>query len=578
MLKKMFAGRMRRGLLGLVLLVWAFGHCCPAASHAESPQIKPLFDKARLRVNGRNVNPVRIYSPSEAMRVEHFAGSRRFIVDDDRVAEVNPKTGEELWNMASRDGAYLRWLAARDGVAYFAGTSASVERLHLRRRKWLKPLKSTDAMPAHRIRAFLVDDRGALVFVSTTSTLEPADRDAGEQRTRAHYMLTYFQDGQDKQAWSRHISLDGDGERPYTGGLLLSATRPDYAFGDVQTLSWLGNNVLVCPGELPGLLCFDRAKGQLLWRLTRLWEFERTFKGPSVWNHSLKRRGRDQDHEFEDDPGDVIQVRGASPSRDDEREARYAPARPPWRLSNEIEGAIVGGPVVVTKSRNGRGSTSAIFVAVAKGPKDAWSGYLADCVIYELDAQGGPIAMHNSHRMVIGQSFRLLSDGLAWSTQRGGLMRISLTELPGFPGPGMVDCLCKVEWYREFRPTFRRAWFSADPVDGVATFSRRSQFRTVSGGYVRKAEEAVYRFPIAVVDLSKGSLRELKVAVPLERQLKLPQVNARAGAGGVHAEGPHLLAITGLEVDNAGRRLKVVLGMDDSATGLEFALPNDAAE
>ncbi len=67
--------------------------------------------------------------------------------------------------------------------------------------------------------------------------------------------------------------------------------------------------------------------------------------------------------------------------------------RPPARQQS-----IVGGPVVVEladKRRDDR--LRSIFVAVAKGPS-RFGEYLSDCVVYELDSGGKPLAMVRTFR------------------------------------------------------------------------------------------------------------------------------------------------------------------------------------
>jgi hypothetical protein len=518
-----------------------------------------------LRVGDQELVPVRVQHP---WRPEILLGDRRFVVHDDRVAEVKPLTGGERWSIEAEDGADLRWLTAHGDIAYFAGTGSSVRRLDLNERKWLPALAPSRPVPGGKVRSALVDDRGVAVFVSSVRAPdkladEEIDKiDADREKPSERYELAYFESGKTEQAWSRNFLLQGAAERPDPAGLLWSATRPDYASSAVQTLCCLGDDLLVCPGELQGLFCLDRAHGQVQWQLQRPWEFERSFIGPSVWNHTITRFGLEHatEKELADSAG---------------------------KLAEQTEAAIVGGPVVVNvDAEDDEWSTRRIFIAVAKGPKGAWSGYLQDCTIYELNASGQPIAMCKLPRMVLGQTFRSLPGGVVWSMQRGGLVRVTAQETSFRFGPGTDDCLCKIDWYREFRPVERQAWFVAEPLNGVAAFSQTHLFRAVSGGYVEKKAEAIYRFPITEVDLSTGFSRDLELAVPLERQLTLPRTNFRAmkrkNAGqeveGVKASGTYLLAITRLEVDNDEKLLRVVMGMEDSATSLEFVLPANVNE
>jgi hypothetical protein len=64
----------------------------------------------------------------------------------------------------------------------------------------------------------------------------------------------------------------------------------------------------------------------------------------------------------------------------------------------------------------------------------------------------------------------------------------------------------------------------------------------------------------------------MTVAVPLERQLPLPRSNVSVKDGATHAKGPYLLAITRLEIDDESQVLSVVLGVEGSATRIDFDL------
>jgi hypothetical protein len=56
-----------------------------------------------------------------------------------------------------------------------------------------------------------------------------------------------------------------------------------------------------------------------------------------------------------------------------------------------FESAIIAGPVVVPLP--GQSGEYSIFVVVATGAKGPWAGYLSDCIVYELNESGKPIAM-----------------------------------------------------------------------------------------------------------------------------------------------------------------------------------------
>ena len=81
------------------------------------------------------------------------------------------------------------------------------------------------------------------------------------------------------------------GERSYTGGYLWGIPRPQYADSAIRHLTWLDDRLLVCAEAMQPILCLNGDTGSEIWRLERLWEFQRGFIGPSVWSHFISRYG-----------------------------------------------------------------------------------------------------------------------------------------------------------------------------------------------------------------------------------------------------------------------------------------------
>ena len=108
---------------------------------------------------------------------------------------------------------------------------------------------------------------------------------------------------------------------------------------------------------------------------------------------------------------------------------------------------------------------------------------------------------------------------------------------------------------------------AGDPL----TFGDPFSFRVCAGGYVYPAQP-IYRFPITAVDLKTGVDHPLLLNVPYKGKVPEPTTNySRSGSKGKdrwRTFGPHMLAITGLEVE--GMRLRVVLGMEKWSGVLAF--------
>jgi hypothetical protein len=315
---------------------------------------------------------------------------------------------------------------------------------------------------------------------------------------------------------------------------------------DVRPLTRLGRDVRVCAGPVDNLVCLARDTGEPLWTLPRVWEYERGFIGPSVWQHTLTRGGRDV---FEDKDDKPVPATGRRQ-------------------------AAVGGPVVVDGGEGGGGAR--VFVAVAKGPA-RFAEYLSECVVYEVSARGTPVGVVTLPRMVRGGQAVVHNGGVVWACQGGGFVRLapSAERDHGF-GPGGPDHLCDVEWYRGLRPARPKAWLTADPAGDPVAFGPGWAVRARSGGHVPAADAGEYRFPLGLMDLATGTARDLELRVPFTGRVPEPTTNfsRSSGAGGKdewHALGPYLLGVTGLAAD--GDRLRVTLGMPDWARTVEFALP-----
>lgn len=101
--------------------------------------IEPLFDQSTLTRDDQVIGADRVVT---APQYTHAVGSRRFVVQDNTVSELDSLTDEKLWLIASPEGATLRWLDAEDQVAYLSSNDDTVLRLDLDTRDWLPPLGS----------------------------------------------------------------------------------------------------------------------------------------------------------------------------------------------------------------------------------------------------------------------------------------------------------------------------------------------------------------------------------------------------------------------------------------------------
>src|SRR6266568_885840 len=170
---------------------------------------------------------------------------------------------------------------------------------------------------------------------------------------------------------------------------------PSYARTAITSLCRLGNDrVLVCAGPSQDILALDAKSGEVVWKIERIWEFERGFVGPSVWRHFVGRFGFREGEE-----------------KIDEQKRKDAAAT----------SRIIGGPVVVPFGKENR-----IFVAVSK--RENFGGYASDCVVYEVADDGKPIALVNMPRSVIGSDYVIADGGIVWRCDKDAMARLVSSE------------------------------------------------------------------------------------------------------------------------------------------------------
>jgi hypothetical protein len=525
--------------------------------------LTPQLQDCTLQGSSRTVKPVHTQSP---WRAEYRAGDLQVVLEENNSLAV--QNGETRWTAKAPDGRRLYWLAGEGGRAYFGGyqvdekTSTErldnpprVRRLDLASGKWLPdlPIGSQAAAPRENesILSVLADDKQVVVL----STLSGDEKGSGESRLIA-YRVTCFAKDKIKPIWSKRVQSAGEPERPTA--LLFSARPPNSAISKIQHLAWLGNFILVCAGEVQDILCLERATGNKLWRFPRIWEQERGFIGPSVWQHVL---GSARSAESTDEPAKVR----------------------PQAKANEKEkagprGAIIGGPVVVTlPKKRGERQEHGTFVAVAKMPEGPFANYLGECVLYEIDASGNLLAMVHLPRLVEGNRFHVQPDGVVWACQENALVKIACAKERSITigMGGGPDLIARIPWYRQTEAEAPNAWLVAGKAGDPIAFAGDRAFRVSGGGYVVNDADHVYRFPIAFVDLKTGLDRPLTLNVPFQGGVPVPSTNysqdfSADGKKRWHTFGPYLLAVTQLRADNG--RLRVTLAMENWSGVVDFEI------
>jgi outer membrane protein assembly factor BamB len=526
------------------------------SADAARTGIRPRFQESTLVLGKDSVKATRVDEP---WYPEHHIGRHRISVRGDVVRADDLETGKPAWSAKSADGQKLSWLTADREFAYLTTWSdddskkqprnespASVQRLDLTAGKWLTPVTIPREEKAGREDVV----QNVVAFDETVAVLS-LSMQKGDDEDKVHsYRVTRFDRESGKQTWTEAFSSAGD--RPYTGGYLLAARRPEYASADLQTLSRLRDSLLICAGERQDLICLDAKTGKVSWRTPRLWEFARGFTGPSVWSHHIGPFGVDLVLNREDQKKALAAIEGLR--KDQEK---------------RLDCSIVGGPAVVQGKDKDQDS---IFVAVARAPAGTWSGYLSDCVVYELDGRSKPLGIVTLPRMVMGGTWVNAGDGVVWACPQGAMVRLAASDERqrlNRSGPGSSDLIASVEWYRQFRSSRPAAWLTADKAGDAVAFTPRHAYLMAAGGYVLRKDEAAYHFPLTVVDLKTGLSRTAVLTVPLAGPVPPPK-DCSETDDQISTWGPYLLGVTHLEVHDT--TLRVCMGMENKATGVEFDL------
>jgi hypothetical protein len=546
-----------------LLSVLAVGLLCGKAAAIELD-----LERCTLRIGQTTLKPAAVANPWE---MEFRAGKQRFQVCETKI--VKPKQGGEAgWTAASDDGRRLHWLAADENAAYLLGYTVDedgsfkdydfpprLRRLDLKKGTWLPdvPLPSGKEIQERpgEVLAVLAENGKLVVMTSILKPLRKNSKETHDDRERAvdaYEVRCYEPDaekGLAKPIWAKMFPILG--ERGYTGGYVWGIRPAGYAASAIQRLSWMDDRLLVCAEAVQPILCLNGDTGKELWQLERPWEFQRGFVGPSVWSHFISRFGI-REHGMDGTTGG------------DAREV----------FERRFECALVAGPIAVPLSSSRRSGTHSIFLAVAKGPAQGWSGYLSDCVVYEFDDEGKPVSMAMLPQMVAaGHSIE--KNGLIWRCQNSTFVKIAAAPdrpIPRMGGSGN-DGLSHVQWLRRLSYEEPTAWLTTAKACDPVAFSKTHAFCLPGGGYVVRESDSIFRFPIAAVDLSTSLNADMVLDVPFRGNISIPTTNYSSrqspdGTRSIRTTMHHEAAITGLTMSDG--LLEIVLGTEKWAGSVKF--------
>ncbi|MCU0726911.1 MAG: hypothetical protein MUE73_14155 [Planctomycetes bacterium] len=550
--------------MGRCVLMGCFAVLCLGAASIAAEDFVPTPAKARLESGGVILAPSAVAAPPrEGLRV----GGLRIVAErgrllahrdvDGAVAWTLPIAKAETMSFLGVDAALLYgqcWVKAEDDN-WRPSEPRKVERLDVAAGKWLEPLvlpgrSATDGAEPGEERVWaLLSVRAAVLVLSGAE-----GKAAPYGENLSHYRVTCFREA--GCAWTREF--EGAGEIGGPSALRLGGGGPSYAAPGAHPLSVIHDDVIVCAGGGQDILALDLATGADRWRLPAVWEFERGFVGPSIWQHFLSRAVRDED------------------------EAARARLRSMRR--------IVAGPFAVphdgglgTYDDVLGGSTAVpapgyrLFVAVARNQNEESGGYLADAVVYEVNHEGTPIAIVPMPRMVTGGM--PLAGEVLWACEQEALGATA----PSFQrdGHGMgdwsTDHVGRLAWYRQPEPYIvPEAWMRTGRTGPHLVIDGGRALSVPAGGYVLDRKDRVFRLPVQLVDLETGARVAMLLSVPFAGTVPRPEGNYGLSTTPDGGEwwtvgGPHALAIVGLEVH--GSLLDVTLaGAGEFAATLTFDL------
>ena len=368
--------------------------------------------------------------------------------------------------------------------------------LDLTNGRWLKPLPPTAAKgeilkPGGTISVLASDGH-----VAVLNALVKRDRDG--LVSVGEYEVSCYLAEADKPIWSKSLAHVGEPWRPDEDP--ASPIRPWFSDSNLQHLSWLDDTLIVCADSAQPILNLNRDTGTLLWQLNRPWEFQRqAFLG--FEGYKIVRFGPDSSSE---------DLKATATER--------------LRVDKQSDCWIVGGPIVVPLHAERGHDTHSIFVAISKSDRARdLSRSTPDCVLYEFNQGGKPVALLNLPQTVRGERFKRVKDGVVWNCQNNMMIKVACTGQSSALGTGQggADRLLMMPWLRQLASLSFGRWADSDAQYEPVAYSDEFAFCVSESGYIATGDRSIYHFPLVAIDLRTGAGRSLTLHVPVE--IKAPE-------------------------------------------------------
>ncbi len=447
-------------------------------------------DRVHLERGDRVVEPVPVIRGRGDPTLEPAID---LVVERNRVRGRDPATGGVRWDLLlppgrrveilgrTRAAAYARWwkrgLGEEEGgpapmrvprddapeaePVWLVDGPESLRRLDLEAGRWLEPL----GVPGGKVRAVAIDDAGVVVV---------SDPSPGV------YRITSFEGGKTTPAWSRALP-SAPRPRPFPDYVANLAVLDDGTGDTARAVELTGTELVVCASAGQELLALDRASGEILWQIDRIWEYERYRERPNLFGWYVRR---------------------ATP-----RAARPDLAR---------RCRIAAGPFVA-----GVGAERRVFVAVTRNREEGTGAPIPESVTYEIE--GGEVSsVTRLPQPVLAQGSRVVGDGVLWRCAHDALafQVPSRQAWGGMNGMDSTDRSGLLPWVREPRePPKGDAWLTTSVGPGDLAVGGDAAYAALGGAYIAKEGENAFRLRMRRLDLATGTETFFRLVIPFTGDL-----------------------------------------------------------
>ncbi len=365
------------------------------------------------------------------------------------------------------------------------------------------------------------------------------------ERKKISYRITKVGERID---WSVEFPSQGALERP--GAFLWGSFGPALDGSNNRSLTPLAGQLVVSAGQLEDIVSLDSQTGNEQWRCARVWEYERSFIGPSVWRYFIGRYGFDEhDLKYLGETVESVQKKNKQES-DGFIDLEYFQS-----LKAQLEAAksktegkrgwVFAGPVVLETQNEGETKTS-IFVITAQSNSPTWSNYLARPVVYELDADGDVHSMIELPRLLQKNAVVVDKDRIIWTDQSGA--QVELFQREGHGGDTFVEFNRIRKDPLASKP--RKAWLQQGAFYGVEQSFDNLRLRVVEGGYIDSAKSQEINYPIQLIESDGNApVIEVRLKLPFEGEARLPKTNYSKTSNGCRALSAYLFQLSGFQVN-----------------------------